>query len=248
MLFINMTGNIYAADEVRYYDFEVIVFESNDASARLSEVWDNTTTLEVPEKFIHLNSPYPGLMPREYSPKLTFKRLPKSSYRLVQEAKLLAENDKNKILLHTSWRQPGMSSETALPIHFKREFINIATPPQTVPVTDPDLPQSDSIGTVSETERSKSRLEGYIRIILSRYLHADVNLIYTTGLPIESTTIITPATQDEELETKAVRLPVIYHLQETRKMRSKEVHYLDHPVLGVIILATPYLGKTLKTR
>jgi len=247
------------ADEVRYYDFEIIVFESNDQEARLSEVWKNTIQIEAPEKFIHLNSPYPGPMPSQYSPKLTFKRLPKSSYRLKPEAKMLTENDKNKILLHTSWRQPGMPADTALPIHFKRNFINTITPlPETSipgqPVSAPGALTADAADIVTpsashEVVQSKSILEGYIRIVLLRYLHADVNLTYTTGLPLASTTTLTtPGAIGEHEEIAAVRPPSVFQLQQTRKMRSKEVHYLDHPVLGFIILATPYLGKTLKAR
>ncbi len=245
-----------AADEVRYYDFEIIVFESNDQEARISEVWENTVQLEVPEKFIHLNSPYPGPMPSHYSPKHTFKRLPKSSYQLKQEAKLLTENNRNKILLHTSWRQPGMSSDTALPIHFKRNFITTISALPEQPVTDPTIspetsasepPKPDDQTIRSQVTQSKSILEGYIRIILSRYLHADVNLTYTTGLPPASTSTVTALSAPED-EKEIVQAPNVFHLQQTRKMRSKEVHYLDHPVIGVIILATPYLGKTLKAR
>jgi len=245
-------SNISLADGVRYYDFEIIIFESNDTTARLSEVWQTTPELETPEIFIHLNSPYPGPMPREYSPKLTFKRLPKSSYRLKTEAKLLTTNDKNKILLHTSWRQPGMSVEAALPIHFKREFVTTTTAPTAQRNTDPDAPISDFavITPEFEPQQSESRLDGYIKIILSRYLHANFNLTYTTGLPVATTTQISSIAPDQEddLVATAAPAPIIYQMNQTRKMRSKEVHYLDHPVLGVIILATPYKGKTLKPR
>ncbi len=252
LLSVLFVSSPLSADEVRYYDFEIIVFESNDPAARHSEVWKNAVTIEIPEKFVQLNRPYPGPMPRQYSPKLTFKRLPKSSYRLTQEAKLLTANNQNKILLHTSWRQPGMPAETALPIHFKREFINTtASPAQPI---SPDAFSSNAPrphpADEVEVQQSKAILDGYIKIILSRYLHADVNLIYTTGIPISSTTVLAPTNQrnEDEQDIKAVPRPVIYQLKQTRKMRSKEVHYLDHPVLGMLILATPYLGKTLKAR
>jgi hypothetical protein len=35
--------------------------------------------------------------------------------------------------------------------------------------------------------------------------------------------------------------PVVYHLKQTRRrMRSRELHYLDNPVLGMLVLITPY--------
>ena len=88
--------------------------------------------------------------------------------------------------------------------------------------------------------QTRNILDGYIKIILSRYLHAEFNLTYTTNIPVGSTRILTAANLDDDQLEATLPQQIVYHLMESRKMRSKEVHYIDHPVLGVIILATPF--------
>ena len=31
-----------------------------------------------------------------------------------------------------------------------------------------------------------------------------------------------------------------YPVQTHRRMRSKEIHYIDHPLIGILVLATPF--------
>ena len=251
---ILFSSSINAVEEVRYYDFEIIIFESLNQEAKISEVWKQDVVLEAPETIVTLGKPYPGPIPKEYIPKYTFKYLPKNSYRLTEEAKLL-EADKNyRILLHTAWRQPGMTAETTLPIHIHKEFTitekKPITPEEVSVVTDPDMPVVNlpTPDNPYETEsiQSKAVLDGYLKIVLSRYLHAGFDLLYTTNLPltpIAQTRINIPEESEEsEEETVEQDMPKVYtyHLQQTRKMRSKEVHYIDHPVLGVVILAWPF--------
>jgi hypothetical protein len=233
-------SNSAMAEDVRYYDFEVIFFESLDRESRISEVWKSDITIEPPETFVTLGQPYPGPMPKEFNPKYTFKFLPKQSYRLDEEAKLLENSRNYRILLHTAWRQPGMSEGTALPIHFHKEFIGIKEPEigsTTAAAT------GNTSGTFTTSGNTKSVLDGYLKIILSRYLHADFDFVYKTGVPVTTTNeVFTSRNNPEEAEgTESFSTPpiVTYHLKQTRKMRSKEIHYIDHPVLGAIILAWP---------
>ncbi len=212
------------AAEVRYYDIELIVFETLTEQERLSEVWKNQLDIEQPERFVELGRPYPGPIPKKFNPKHSFKPLRANRYQLSSEAKSLVENGNRRILLHTAWRQPGMNAKTALPIRIRKSFTN--TPTQTA---------SDSPFTQA-SPATKSELSGFIKIILSRYLHAEIDLAYTTGLPLRKTNVLTE-TNNEIIE------PTIYHLKTSRKMRSKELHYIDHPTLGIVVLATPYKTK-----
>jgi hypothetical protein len=230
------------AEDVRYYDFEIIIFESVDHENKISEVWKNDVVIDPPETFVTLGQPYPGPMPKEFNPKFTFKLLPQNAYRLSEEAKLIEADNNYRILLHTAWRQPGMSEETALPIHLHKEF-SVTTPSQTTAIaTTPDMPAVNLPAPRETTTITRSILDGYLKIILSRYLHAEFNLVYKTGLPYNPvTSTIKPEATDEETDTTQTAGPVIvsYHLQQSRKMRSKEIHYIDHPVIGVVILAWP---------
>ena len=59
-------------------------------------------------------------------------------------------------------------------------------------------------------------LDGSVTVSLGHYLHMDVDLLYRRG---EGDSMVT--------------------LKQSRKMRSRDIHYLDGPVLGVIALITP---------
>jgi len=224
---------IVQAEEIRYYDVELVIFESSDPAARQSEVLKKNLASEPPPVFIELDQPYPGPIPPEFDPSLTFKSLPESAYVLSEEVKLMQESKNYNILQHIAWRQPGMDVKQSLPIHLHREFVYRV--PAASLATNPDMP-AINLPQPSIGEQSRSILDGYIRIVLSRYLHAEVDLSYTI--------INTPPVQitegQDNLPPEQAE-PLHYRLTQSRKMRSKEVHYLDHPLLGVIITVNPYV-------
>jgi hypothetical protein len=228
-----------AAEEVRYYDIELIIFESLDPSAKLSESWKHEASMEVPPLAVELGQPYPGPIPKEFDPKLAFKVLTSNQLQLTEEAKLLSTGNNYRILLHTAWRQPGMDADTALPVHINLSFLETAA--STSSQIPKPLPSQASVLAPSGDEQTRSILNGYVKIILSRYLHADINLMYTTNIPM---TVGAPAplapSDNPEFKPIQATQPTVYQLSQTRKMRSKEVHYIDHPVIGVLVLATPY--------
>jgi len=220
------------AEEIRYYDIELIIFESTDPIARHSEVQKNNLNREVPAEFVELGKPYPGPLPKEFDPKLTFKQLGSKTYQLNNDEKLLKESKNYNILLHTAWRQPGMNESIALPVHLHQEYVyRTANTQQTSESTSAMFGLSQP---ATETQ-TRGILDGYIRIILSRYLHAEVDLSYIVGIKPQQDIIVSEDKIDP-VESE----PLFFRLKQSRKMRSKEVHYLDHPVLGVIITATPY--------
>ena len=230
-----MTAQSVSSEEIRYYDVEIIIFESKESYDRQSEEWPSDIQREMPPTQIELGQPYPGPLPAGFDPKLTFKLLPRNAYRLQQEVKLLEASDRYTLLYHTAWRQPGMDATTALPVHIKQTYVQQMSQPM---FNDPDRPPS-GLPTPAHVQQTRNELNGYIRLILSRYLHAEVDLIYTTGLQDGNVAI---DTANPEAAVQAIP-PVMYRLQESRRMRSTEVHYLDHPVIGMIILVTPYEGK-----
>jgi hypothetical protein len=71
-------------------------------------------------------------------------------------------------------------------------------------------------------------IDGSVTLIRERYLHLDVDLLLTSS-GAESAQYI------EEPGSKPA-----YRLREKRRMRSREVHYFDHPRFGMIAVVTPY--------
>jgi hypothetical protein len=230
------------AEELRYYDIEVIIFESLDPSARQSESGKTDISREIPPVAAELDQPYPGPIPPEYDPSLTFKTLPQSRFQLQTEEKLLTGSNQYRILLHTAWIQPGMDPATALPVHINRTFLTETPVVHSLVPPSPGMPPAN-LPAPSGTTQTRSVLDGYIKIILTRYLHADVDLVYTTNLPVAAQPMVSNPPIDTSTPTLPLNQPVIYRLTESRRMRSKELHYLDHPVLGMLILITQYEGK-----
>jgi hypothetical protein len=77
-------------------------------------------------------------------------------------------------------------------------------------------------------ERRGYRLEGTIRLVRERFLHLDIDLLLSKP----------PATF---IPGQAMDIPdPVYELKEARRVRRGELHYFDHPWLGVIAQVVAY--------
>ncbi|MDH3949196.1 MAG: peptidoglycan binding protein CsiV [Gammaproteobacteria bacterium] len=216
-------------EEVRYYDVEVILFENLDNVARQSENWPSSVELELPETLIEIGQPYPGPIPKEYQPRLTFKPLAKKELQLQEQATTIDESESRRLLLHTGWRQPGMPREKALSVHLKRSVPGVSAGGVDTEVA------GDPMAMSRLAQPQAGELEGTIKVILSRYLHVETDIVFRP--------------QREELQDDIYSLelldkvdqPVVYRINQIRRrMRSREIHYLDNPVIGMLVLITPY--------
>ncbi len=77
--------------------------------------------------------------------------------------------------------------------------------------------------------KSTNTLSGKFKLILTRYLHIYSELEYLRK-PISTT--------DEQLELTEISNES-YPLKSHRRMRSKELHYIDHPLVGILIQINP---------
>ena len=218
------------AEEIRYYDVEVVLFENLDNASRQGENWPNSVELELPETRIEIGQPYPGPIPKEYDPKLTFKALSQKDYQLQEQAKKIDESESRRVLLHTGWRQPGMAREEALTVYFKRQIAG-SSPVSSVTTEAP----VDPMATSRWAQAQAGELEGMIKVILSRYLHVDSDIVFRPHVAEEPQSFFAMEVMENTVQ------PVVYRMHQTRRrMRSRELHYLDNPVLGMLVLITPY--------
>jgi hypothetical protein len=74
-------------------------------------------------------------------------------------------------------------------------------------------------------------IDGTIKLIRKRFLHVDADFIYRA-----------PYIDEAANKLSREKWPQAFRLVESRRMRSREVHYLDHPMFGILILATPYVA------
>ena len=72
---------------------------------------------------------------------------------------------------------------------------------------------------------------GTVQLHLSRFLHVTVDLVYRAPPSVRQ------AAGSDSLEE--LKLPARYALRTQRLVRSGEVHYFDHPAIGVLVVITP---------
>lgn len=122
----------------------------------------------------------------------------------------LKTTSRYKILVQKSWRQTGLDAESAVDIHI-----------------------DSTSGTVNGTPgyEYRSSIEGTIKVILGRYLHMYFDMIYRK--PGNNTVY----------KDNAVRINnnvyEVYRIKSHRRMRSNELHYIDHPLVGILVMAQP---------
>lgn len=159
---------------------------------------------------------------------------------LIGAAQRLERSAAYRILYETSWHQPTRDQEQALPVYLEGgrelplplpEVLPTEASPDNVADDDamapernlpagapaPDSMQTDTPATEVLTE---PELRGTLRLSLSRFLHVEPNLWLST---------------DNDQGER-------YHvaITQSRRMRSEETHYIDHPLFGLLVRITPW--------
>lgn len=76
---------------------------------------------------------------------------------------------------------------------------------------------------------ARDSIDGTVTLIRERYLHLDIDLLL---MQAENSTAVTYSDGPGNVP--------VYRLNESRRVRSSEIHYFDHPRIGVIARVTPY--------
>ena len=229
---------------MRYYDVEVIVIENLTQEAKNAENWPLQVNLSHPEKTVELGKPVLSeWLPEEVDLKSSYKLLSPANYHLTDEVAKIAESKTQRIIFHTAWRQPGLDKNLALPIYFKH---NVAVPPvieneENDRLFNSAIEQESEVSTELKAEPMPSVLEGVLRVTLSRYLHFEAELTFKNKIPKLVSSDNPFSILDNENERSELKKQGVIHLkQNRRRIRSNELHYVDHPVLGILINITQY--------
>lgn len=242
-------GSATAAD---LYQIELVVFARDSADAEVEERWDRDYGLRYPGRLVGLlpedapapvapaddTAATPAATPAPVQP---FQLLPAAQLRLAAEARTIDRRSNLRVLFHGAWVQPGGSLGSADPVL---------------------VSGGNSYGNHRE-------LEGYITLTVDRYLHLDANLwmsrfAITSGIQSDGPVLPMPVVttghgaepghdHDHDHDGAGDALPValektvssyapaqIYVLEQERRMRNGETHYLDHPRFGMLVQVIPY--------
>ena len=199
-----------APEKPRHYEIELIVFARSDGDARSTEYWPLLN--EPPDWSQAASLHHPDTRKSEII------ELPESGHRLKREYQnLRATQGRLRPLIHLAWRQQVLSGDESTPIYIRSG--------------DRDVPP------VAVGEESLPELEGTVRVTGKRYLHVNLDLLLRQLTPPD----LTAEAQSEDVTpTDFAPYYHTYRMVDHRRMRSDRLHYIDHPMLGVLILATPY--------
>ena len=215
-----LTANSYA--EQTGYEVELIIYE--DATRRYieSEDWSYNDRLNQTNDAI-LNA-------ESLKPDAQFRELSWDGAVLSSALQKIQESPGLNVLLTRRWRQTGLDRDKAYAVEI------VAQIPQQAGDTAADNNLSNEEGALTLNQLNSesgavnapilpaASINGYVRLVMSRYLHFEVNLEYSRPQ------------LDENRSYVYKSFPVV----SERRMKSKEVHYIDHPLVGIIMLATPY--------
>ena len=167
-----------------------------------------------------------------------WRKLPAEQHRLTEAVERLERSRHYRLLFHEAWRQPVAERGKALPIrvtageetlHDEEEAVE-PDPEELLSETWGYAPLTSEAMELEDERETHPPLEGLITISRGRYLHLQADLLYHRWLPVLAEE---PGGGMEERRAS-------FRMRQHRRMRSREVHYLDHPVLGVIVLFTPW--------
>jgi hypothetical protein len=243
----------------RWYDVEVILFAQTNEEYRNSESWPIDYTPPDMENAREL-------LPQDKSKRdparpTAFRLLDPDELKLDADARRIDAAPDLKLMEHFGWRQPGLPKAGALAVRVDQALYDriksmneVAAGAQSA--TEAGVEQTDMV--------TEPQLEGTLRLILSRYLHIETDLLFKEPLdeqpasndsqqanvvlfsePAAAATSGGQTTNQPDLfamaQENAAQAPYrVYFMHQSRRMRSNEVHYLDQPVFGMVIKVFPY--------
>ena len=117
------------------------------------------------------------------------------------------------VLFYGAWRQAGLDKSKAYEININKLKSR-------------------------HTDKSKNTLTGTFKLVLARYLHIYNQLNYQRKITA------TTGSAENEKQTGALNNDMVpsnglYPLNSHARMRSKQLHYIDHPLVGMLIQINP---------
>jgi hypothetical protein len=165
-----------------------------------------------------------------------YQPLPESENSLESVRRALSRRSEYRVIGLLGWRQAGLDERTTQPLHLQMGASHWAS---ILDLDEASVGESNKAKSETSDEESSEEslastphflaheLAGTIKVFRERYLHIHTDLLYR--IP-----------RSEWSEALADQLPawqkdIAIPLQHQRRMRSSETHYLDHPVVGIII-------------
>lgn len=140
-----------------------------------------------------------------------FVPLTSDTFSLGGKVDALNSSGKYKVLKHMAWLQPGLAREDAIAVqvHAGKNY-------------------KDEFSERSFSNYPVNELDGTVKVVLGRFLHVYTDLVYRKTFNINSGDALGRS-----------RVLADFPIKTHRKMRSKTLHYIDHPYLGILVEIRP---------
>ncbi len=239
----------------RQFDIEVLIFKRTVDAEQTSEAWPNV----MPEINVTRARPFQD---GEYRQSKGVSMLSYDQYELTEQKEKLSKHAGFDVLLHTAWRQ-GDEGKSAAPVFriqagkdFSKDFnSNGSAKSAEVETANESGFQETSI------DNPLYELDGKLQVYVQHYLFAETTLDLKApsvrhviledkqldltndaenaelGIDgqVEESTVQVGNLEDVTPNVQVEEFLKSYRMQQKRRMRSTETHYLDHPLMGIII-------------
>jgi len=228
----------------RQFDIEVIIFKRAVDAEKVNESWPNTQPKISLERV-------GSFQDTQYRASKGVKMLPYSEYKLTPQKDKLKQHAGFEVLMHTAWRQGDQGKSSAPVFHiqagkdFSKQFNADGSEKGTV-TASADGFQEETI------DKPLYELDGKLQIYVQHYLYAETTLdlkapsvrdVKLQEQQIELDSPVNGAESNVQVGNLTEISPTVeveeflksYRMEQKRRMRSTETHYLDHPLLGMVI-------------
>ncbi|MFL2855883.1 MAG: CsiV family protein [Pseudohongiellaceae bacterium] len=152
-----------------------------------------------------------------------FLQLLTSESDFQQTNRTLERSSDHRLLFHGLWRQAVVQPEQSIPVYIEGGL---------------------AYGDQHELQGSLTIRfnENEDRVVIDTNLWlTEFSIVQNQDGQWSLPTIPEEAQSSSTLDSDLSYYPIqIYHMEQSREMRSAEFHYLDHPAMGVVILVEPY--------
>jgi hypothetical protein len=201
----------------RWYNVEVIIFAYTSDSGVQEEQWPldpgtpdvtNSVSLITPDDS---GERLPGQM-------LEFETLPSNS--LAVPLQKLQRSSRYRVIYARARRVPDLPSHRAPAVRIRagKRYTPDGQIAPFVPTGDPG-----GRGAMAFMDDSLYEIDGRIKVSLSKFLDVDTDLLYRRYVTLPDANGL-PVNEFRQ-----------FRLAEFRRMKSNTIHYLDHPLFGVVI-------------
>ena len=251
LMIVLMTSSFQTLQaEERWYQIELIIFSTKATGSQYSggEIWGSQLDQEYLDRYIVIDTPEQFNDPNsqtqdQLGTALHYKPLPTAAHRLTDVKNKLRYNGGYDVLYHHAWNQPISTRAAALPIKIdaggqygsyrelsgtvkisKSRYFHIDTNlflssfEQIDPYEMLFSENDDSEGGFNPVDWLNDQFSG------NKDKNPEQNPIFDDTVAGEKTWVPRE----------------VVSLKQSRRMRSKELHYLDNPRLSVFVMITPY--------